>query len=70
MQSVADRAAGRGALRQHLFHAQAEQDAVGRVGQRIVVRHVGDVRLGALALGDVDGGDQHGRHALVVEARE
>ena len=55
------------ALRQRLCRAHAEQDAVGQIGQRVVVRHVGDARLRLLALRDVDHGNQHGRHALVVE---
>ena len=67
----ADEAAGAAALRQGVGHALAEQHAVGQVGERVVVRHVGDARLGRLALGDVDDGDEHSRRALVVElARE
>ena len=38
---------------------------LGKAGQRIVVRHVGDTRFGALALGDVDHRDQHGRRFFV-----
>ena len=66
-----ERAVGASALRQCLGHAHAEEDAVGQVGQGVVVRHVGDARLRLFAFGDIDHGDQHGRHTLVVEdARE
>ena len=67
-QSTATPAAVAAHAREHLLHAQAQQHAVGQRGQRVVVRHVGDARLGALALGDVDRGDQHGRHAVVASA--
>ena len=33
--------------------------AVGQIGQRIVMRHIGDARFGLLALGDVDDRDQN-----------
>ena len=49
----------------HLLHALPQQNAVRQRGQRVVMRHEGDPRLGALALGDVDGGDQHRRPAVV-----
>ncbi len=51
--------------RQHLAHALVQQQPVGQFGQRVVMRHEGDARLGALALGDVDCRHQHGRHALI-----
>jgi hypothetical protein len=34
------------------------------------MRHVGDARLGGLALGDIDGGDQRGALALVGEVAQ
>ena len=37
-----------------------EQDAVGQIGERVVMRHIGDAGLGVLALGDIDDGDQNG----------
>ena len=63
----ADEVAGATTLRQGVGHALAEQHAIGQVGKSVVVRHVRDTRLGLLALGDVDDGDQHRRRALIVE---
>jgi len=57
--------------RQHLLHAQAQEHPVRQRGERVVMRHEGDARFGALALRDVDGGDQ--RRRLVIpgeQARE
>ena len=43
---------------QRLGEPLAEQHAVGQIGQRVVARHMRDLLLGALALGDVVvGGD-------------
>ena len=65
---------------QRRFQALAQQDAIRQIGQRIVMRHVGDARLVAMALGEVaDGVDLvaahpgaeraadhlHGDHAIV-----
>ena len=48
----------------------AEQHAVGQIGQRVVVRHVGDAGFGALALGDVLVGRDPAavRHRLMRDA--
>ena len=67
----ADETAGAAALHQRVGHALPEQHAIGQIGEPVVVRHVRDARLGRLALGDVDDGDQHSRGAFVLElARE
>ena len=43
---------------QRLFEPRAEQDPVGKVRQRVVMRQMRDLLVGAGALGDVfDGGD-------------
>ncbi len=60
-------AAVAGAAGEHFLHALVEEDAVGQAGERVVVGHEGDARLGSLALGDVDGGDHDGVGALVVQ---
>jgi hypothetical protein len=51
--------------RQHLFHALAERQPVGEQRQRVVMRHEGDARLGALSLGDVDRRHHDRRTAFV-----
>ena len=45
--------------RQQRFEPLTEQDAVWQIGQRIVMRHIGDARFGLLALGDVDDRDHY-----------
>ena len=57
--------------RQHFVHALVQQQPVGQLGQRVVVRHEVDARLGPLALGDVDRRHQDRRYALIGQpARE
>ena len=46
--------------RQCFIQTLAKQDAVGQPGHDVVMRHMGDARLGAPALGDVDDGDDLG----------
>ena len=45
----------------------AQQDAVRQSGQRVMLRHEGEPRLGALALGDVHQRQQHGRLVVMDE---
>ena len=52
--------------RQRLLEAVAEQHAVGQAGQRVVVGHEPDLRLGRLALGDVADRRDARAPALVV----
>ena len=44
---------------QQFIQPLIEQDAVWQIGQRIVMRHIGDTRFGLLALGDVDDRNQY-----------
>jgi hypothetical protein len=55
------------AARKHRLQTLVQQHAIGQRGERIVMRHVGDARLGAFALGDVDGRDQRRRAAFIGE---
>ena len=50
---------------QQLIGVRIEARAVGEAGQRIMVGHVGHLRLGFLSFGDIYGREQHGRCALV-----
>ena len=56
--------------RQRLLELLAEQRAVGQVGQRIVLRHVGDLGFRALPLGHVEMGRDPAaaRHRLAGDA--
>lgn len=60
--------AGAGLLGDHFREAGREQRPVRQARQRIVVGHVGDARLGAALLGDVDGRAEHRRPALEGKA--
>jgi hypothetical protein len=40
-------------MQQHVVHLLAQPIAVGQAGQAVMLRHEGEPRLGALALGDV-----------------
>lgn len=46
-------------VQQHLVGLLAQQGAVGQAGQRVVLGHEGEPRLGALAFGDVHQRQQH-----------
>ncbi len=62
--------AGAFAMRDRLFHAVLEQQAVGQAGQRIVVGEILDLRLGRLALADVgEYADEMGDPARAVAHR-
>ena len=53
---------------QRLFEPLAKQDPVRQIGQRVVMRQMGDFLVGALALGDVlDGGDPAARLQRLVD---
>ena len=47
-----------------LAQAVAQQQAIGQVGQCVVVREVFDAGLNALLFGDVAGGQQHAVEAI------
>ncbi len=55
-----------GVLLHRMLQALLERHPVRQIGQRIVMRHVGDLRLGLAPLGDID--DRHQERAALAEA--
>ena len=53
------------ATRQQFVEPLIEQDAIGQIGQRVMMRHIGNARLGLFALGDID--QRHQDRRLVAE---